>query len=188
VTFQFQATSAAGNTLTYRYELSNNNFQSVLQNFDQGSSNPSWSSPSSPSGVPVTFMLPAATSLARGLPYQWRVSAFDGFSWSPNSETRSFSLAANLELQISKIYPNPAVSRQNIHVMLQPTVDADATLHLFNSQAKEIRRVTWHLQGGRANDYLLDISNCAPGAYFTITEVSSPYGTQKWVSRFAVVN
>ncbi|NTV52830.1 MAG: hypothetical protein HGA76_07460 [Candidatus Firestonebacteria bacterium] len=187
--FQFQAVSDAGNTLTFRYELSHDNFRSTQLMYDQrASSGAVWNAPVTPPGGIAVFSLPAFVTLQRGTPYQWRVSAWDGFSWSPFSETRTFSLAASLDLAVSKVYPNPAVSCANLHVVLQPTVDAEATLHLFNAQAKEIRRVSWHLQGGRPNDYLLDIANCAPGAYFTITEISSPFGNKKWVTRFAVVN
>lgn len=187
-TFQFLAESESGNTLTYRVQLSEDRFQTVWQTYDQESGQGIWSAAAYASNSPAAFVLPETLNLARGKNYQWRVLARDGYSWSPCSEIRSFTLAAGLNIEASKLYPNPAVSSSVLHVTLRPSVDADATVHVLNAQAKEIRKIQWDLRGGQDNDVRLDISGFAPGTYFLLVEIQSPYGNKKITKRFAVVN
>jgi hypothetical protein len=186
--FSFQATSESGNTLTYRFELSSDNFAYQRQTFYQNAGEGTWGSPEYASDSPAAFSLPASATLLRGQAYQWRVQAWDGFSWGPYSEIRNFSLANSLEIAASKVYPNPAVSARQLHIQLEPSVTADVTVRVFNAQAKEIKRLPWSVLGGQNNDFTLDISGFAPGPYFLILEIQSPYGAKKITKRFAVVN
>lgn len=186
--FQFQAVSEGGNTLTYRFEISSDHFTGSWHGFSQSASEGTWDAAATLSGMPVSFSLPASFSLARNRPYQWRVQAWDGVSWSPHSEVRGFSLANTLDIQSVKLYPNPVVSASRLQMDFTPTVDAQVLGRLCNSQAKEIRNFAWPARGGSNNHQTLDISGLAPGAYFIILEFQSAFGNAKTTRRFAVVN
>jgi hypothetical protein len=188
VAFAFQAASASGNTLTYRLQVSSDNFGSYVQTYDQNLSQEGWSAPRFLASTPATFTLPASANLSRGKTYQWRIQAWDGFSWSPESESRTFSVSNALELSQVKLFPSPAVSTDTLHIVLHPSVDAEVKMQVFNAQAKEIQQASWTVVGGRDNDYAYPIGSFAPGPYFAILTIQSGFGTKKITQRFVVVN
>lgn len=188
VTLEFSAVSDAGNTLTYRVDLCTDPFHSPSLIFNQAASAEGWSAAGYPSGVPARFTFPASAGLQRGKTYWWRAAAYDGISWGPVSDSRAFTIADSLEIRQAKIYPSPAVSRSELHLAVEPTVNAEVFARIFNSQGKEIRRYTWQAEGGRFNDYTFNIQGFAADAYYAVIELRSSLGTKKTVKRFAIVN
>jgi hypothetical protein len=189
LTYQFIAASESGNTLTYRCVLSADGFQSVFLAFDQTQSLTGWSSETYAPGMPATLTLPQSTPLERGKTYSWKVQASDGISWGPYSDSRSFSLASTLQIQQAKLYPNPAVSRDNLHCDLTLSVDAEVVLKIFNVLGQELKQYTFACRGGQtANQFQLDIHHFACGSYFCTIEAKSAYGNQKMTRKFVVVN
>lgn len=188
LTFQAQATSESGNTLTYRFELTDSDFASPWFQSDQRTHPEGWSALQYASGLPAVYTLPASVSLSLGKTYFWRMLATDGISWGPPSPSRSFSLANSLIFQRIRIYPNPAVSTDVLQLQIQLTVDARATLSICNQLGKEIKRQDKPLTGGtNGNTLALDISRFASGIYLLIIQARSDFGSGQATARFAVV-
>ncbi len=89
-TFRFSAIDASGNSLTYRLEISKDNFASIAETFDSRNSADGWSDSSFLSGEEAQFKIPH--SLENLLAYQWRVFAYNGNTWSKASDIAVFSI------------------------------------------------------------------------------------------------
>lgn len=185
---QFYAVSESGNTLTYRCELSRDGFQTIWASFTQSQSADGWTAAYQASGETAAFTLPPSLGLERGRTYAWRVQAQDGISWGPYSETRTFSLANQLEIRSAKVYPNPAVRSRQVQVQMTLSLDADVTLRIFNILGKEIKTCHFIAKGGASPaQFTLDISSFASGTYLCHLEAKSSLGTRQVVKRLAVV-
>lgn len=186
--FQAQATSESGNTLTYRFELTDSDFASPWVQADQRTDPSGWSASRYASGLPAVYTLPASVSLSLGKTYFWRMLATDGVSWGPPSPSRSFTLANSLVFQRVRVYPNPAVSTGVLQLQIQLTVDARATLSICNQLGREIKREEKTLTGGtNGNTLALDISRFASGIYLLLIQARSDFGSGQATARFAVV-
>ena len=136
----------------------------------------------------MTFTLPASVPLQRGHPYAWRARAWDGVSWGPYSEVRTFSLAASLAIQQLQTIPNPAVGTNRIQIRLAVTLDSDLTLSFYNQLGQQVDRIEERAAGGTQGNLLAyDISRYASGVYYYVLEARSSAGVQKITRRFAVV-
>ncbi|MEW6515929.1 MAG: T9SS type A sorting domain-containing protein [candidate division FCPU426 bacterium] len=177
---QFYAVSESGNTLTYRCELSQDDFITTWISLTPAAAYPS--------GEVAVYYLPAGLGLERGRSYAWRVQAQDGVSWGPWSETRSFSLANSLEIRSAKVYPNPAVRSREVQVQMMLSVDAEITLSLFNILGKELKKYHFAVRGGsEPAQFTLDVSTFASGTYFCHIEAKSILGTRQVVKRLSIV-
>ncbi len=187
--FRFSAVSESGNTLTYRLELSADQFQTALYVFDQMISSGGWDQPAYASGATALFTWPDSANLERGRTYAWRVIAWDGVSWGTYSDSRTFTITNTLKIKNVKLYPNPAVNKDTLQVAMELSVDAEVTLRVFNLLGKELKQYAFTARGGpSANIFTLDIGSYACGTYLCHLEVKSKFGTQKTVKRFSVVN
>lgn len=103
-TFRFATTDSSGNNLTYRLELSTDNFASVKQVYDQRDSTEGWSATSYASGEEALFTIP--DPVEKLVAYQWRVFAFNGEAWSRASDIVAFSYAAYYDVYLPLIVRN----------------------------------------------------------------------------------
>ena len=89
--FTFQSTDSNSDALTYKIELSLDDFATIAESYDQSLSTLGWSQSSYQSGELAQFDLAQVnSSLAQGA-YGWRVSAFDGVERGAFSEIRTFT-------------------------------------------------------------------------------------------------
>lgn len=103
-TFRFDTLDGSGNALTYRLELSTDNFATVARVYDQRYSLAGWSAASYASGEEVHFTIP--DELENLLPYQWRVFAYNGQTWSAPSDITTFSIARYFDLYLPLVLSN----------------------------------------------------------------------------------
>jgi hypothetical protein len=185
--FRFSAQSESGSTLTARFEISADNFQSVLARFDQNQATAGWSAPYYASGAEMQFVLPAAVVLKRGQTYWWHVQATDGISWGPMSSGRSFSLTNSLDITHVLAVPNPAVSTSDLQIQVFLTSDAEVTVRIFNKLGKPIHEVQQAIAGGTLGVVHCDLTQYASGVYFYRVEATSGLGTKSVTKKFAVV-
>lgn len=89
-TFRFSSTGTSGQVLTYRLELSVNNFATIDRVYDQRVSTTGWSAASYSSGQVAQFIIP--TPLQELVGYQWRVFAYNSEAWSSASDIAAFSI------------------------------------------------------------------------------------------------
>lgn len=102
-TFLFAAGGSAGQTLTYRLEISTDNFASVDRVYDQRADTTGWSSDAYEPGEQALFTAPEA--IDEMIAYQWRVVATNGENWGGTSDISTFSYAALVDVYL------PLVSR-----------------------------------------------------------------------------
>ncbi|MCK5242096.1 T9SS type A sorting domain-containing protein [bacterium] len=188
ICFQFKAESESGNTLNGRLLISDDQFSTILHNFDQTQTQTGWSETYYYSNSIMAFSIPDSMEFERGKTYWWQVLATDGISWGPLSETRTFLLSNLLKISSVKTFPNPAVSTNQLHIYISATVDANVVIRFFNKLGKEVDQYQGSISGGEQGTVInYDISNYASGIYYYIMETHSAYGTQKIKKRFAIV-
>lgn len=188
ITFQFKTESEGGNTLNGRVEISTDQFQSIIFDFDQTSSQAGWDQPFYVSNSIAAFTIPDNINIDRSRNYQWRASFYDGFSWSGVSEIRHFSFATQLRFKQSKLYPNPAVQTDRITISYQLTLDAEVTCTIYNKLGKEIYQQSQFSQGGiDVNLMTINIANFAPGLYFYLLQAQSGDKVTQSKKAFAIV-
>lgn len=99
-TFRLFAFNKSSNNLTYRIELSRDNFTTIERRYDQRESTQGWSASSYPSGVTAVFTPPEPLQNLAG--YQWRAFAHNGEAWGPSAWIGS--LAVEAPFQISRVF------------------------------------------------------------------------------------
>lgn len=95
--FRFKTVDANSNNLTYRLEISTDDFATVAYTYDQRLSTEGWSASSYASDEMALFQVPEP--LDNLAAYQWRVFAYDGQSWSDVSEIRTFSILNPISIE-----------------------------------------------------------------------------------------
>jgi hypothetical protein len=103
-TFRFSAMDSSGNSLTYRLELSTDNFATVARVYDQRHSLEGWSASSYASGDEVRFTIP--DELKNLHPYQWRAFTYNGEAWSTYSDITTFSVGRYFNLYLPVVLSN----------------------------------------------------------------------------------
>jgi hypothetical protein len=89
-TFTLSSTDVDTNdTLRYTILVSNDNFTTVYQEYNQTVTSSGWTGAPYHGGGLASFV--PGTALADGR-YKWMAKAFDGQAWSPSSQTMSFSV------------------------------------------------------------------------------------------------
>lgn len=89
-TFRFSTTHTGGQAVTYRFELSTDNFDTIAYIYDQRENPVGWSAISYTSGQEGYFTIPEP--LQDLMAYQWRVFAYNGKAWSVASDIAAFSI------------------------------------------------------------------------------------------------
>ncbi|MBN1811810.1 MAG: S8 family serine peptidase [Anaerolineae bacterium] len=102
--FRFASTDSSGDDLTYRLELSTDNFATVERIYDQRDSTEGWSATSYASGEQAQFTIPDSTE--KLMAYQWRVFAHNGEAWSSASDIVAFSNAAYYTVYLPLVLRN----------------------------------------------------------------------------------
>lgn len=103
-TFRFSTTDTSGHALTYRVDISLDNFATVEQSYDQRVSTVGWSAASYVSGEVAHFTIPNPLQAMRA--YQWRIFAHNGAAWSVPSEIVTFSMARYSTAYLPVIFNN----------------------------------------------------------------------------------
>ena len=122
-TFSFTATDRGGRQLTYRFELSTNNFASVERVYDQRDSVVGWSAATYASGAEARFTIPE--QLQDSLAYQWRVFAYNGEAWSIGSDIAAFGITRCCNLYLPLVLRNAS---SNVTPGPTPTPSPTATV------------------------------------------------------------
>jgi sugar lactone lactonase YvrE len=109
--FQMVATDPDGDALQYRVQIARDTgFTSGVLSYDQTTSSTGWSGQTIGNtyglGSVAAFTLPTVDILSANTTYYWRVYSFDAFgtrTWSPASETQSFTTASPDSIAIDSL-------------------------------------------------------------------------------------
>lgn len=118
-TFRFVTTDPAAGSIYYRLEISRDNFNTILATYDQQQNTEGWSAASYSSGQEAQFTI--YQPLDRMGSYQWRVFAYNGYTWSRPSEVTSFSIAAKAIIYLPIVTLHPVESNPIVPTPVVPT-------------------------------------------------------------------
>ena len=91
-TFNFTGTDIDSDTLVYRIQLSQDNFNTIAITYDQKLDLYGWTASLYDSGQEARFTVDLTKPLEQGQIYQWRVQSFDGGWWSNYSAARTIKV------------------------------------------------------------------------------------------------
>jgi len=91
-TFNFSSVDPDSDTLIYRIQISEDNFNTLSFDFDQRLDKFGWTMGLYDSGKEARFTMDMGSPLDQGKTYQYRVEAYDGGWWSNFSDVRTFKV------------------------------------------------------------------------------------------------
>jgi regulation of enolase protein 1 (concanavalin A-like superfamily) len=91
-TFNFTGTDIDSDTLVYRIQMSQDNFNSIAMTFDMKTDLYGWTASLYDSGQEARFTVDLTKPLEQGQTYQWRVQSSDGGWWSNYSAVRTIKV------------------------------------------------------------------------------------------------